>query len=661
MEITKRYYNIVDFINSLNVTFFKSLSKYKYIELAREWGTFGLLQSCFIDGPKVSVPYAWELSIGNSVYIGRTIEELQELTEVLKDYFELGDNKRIIIYDANIAYNFHSYIRHIGPVVDMFAKEENQPLTYIVNGLNFRDFNILCGEKIIEDDFFTNEIITENSFIGTGERNILISLVETINERIEQELTIYKNIGRIPLTNTGRAKKELRKLLKNPDYRNLVKNLTMEPEEMELLKRSFVGGLVVAREDVKGQELEEVASLDIISSYLASACSHMFPMSKGKQVIINNVEEAHALAKSYLWVGYIKITGLSNKYPIATIQADKCFNAVGYSLINNKIATAQEIILPVTCIDFEMIEKFYNIKSVHFGLVYRYEKDYLPKEYIETVLKFYDSKTKLKGIKGKEIEYTVKKSLLNASCYGVMVQDPMRNAVTYDNGKWVTQNLSLEEYCIKYNNDKQRFAYYPWGVFVAAYSRFTLLNGILSVISDFAYSDTDSIKLQNFENHKSFFEQYNKWIASRIDSVCDYYEIDKKLTRPRGKQLGAWDFEGIYPKFETVGEKRYISIDENGEFKATIAGVNSNMVSEYLGTLPDAFESLRDDYFVIPKEHTGRANVYLIKTERRGIIKDRDGQEHAYYTKTGVYQEYSDYNLGLAEFISLMTVEKRSL
>ena len=84
MEITKRYYNIVDFINSLNVTFFKSLSKYKYIELAREWGTFGLLQSCFIDGPKVSVPYAWELSIGNSVYIGRTIEELQELTEVLR-------------------------------------------------------------------------------------------------------------------------------------------------------------------------------------------------------------------------------------------------------------------------------------------------------------------------------------------------------------------------------------------------------------------------------------------------------------------------------------------------------------------------------------------------------------------------------------------------
>ena len=664
-----RKFTIKDFLPVLKMSkFIGKRTQGGTILYCDRFGTFSLLYSCFEKGTKISIPYAWCFSFDEFYYIGRTIEELEELTDRIKEVLELGETKKLVVYDCEIAYNFHSYIRHVGEIENLFARAENQPLCYEVKGLCFKDFNAIMGEKLIEFPLYTKEIVTENSKLKYEDIEDLELCAATMYEAISAEVSYYKNIVRVPLTSTGRARKVLKSLLRDVKYRTALRSLTVVPEEILLMNRAFTGCAVIANESNKNQVLEEVASFDLNSSYLSSVCSHMFPMSKGVLTRIENVNQARELCKSHLWIGYVKLENVVAKYPIGIIAPDKCFNLSSYTVINNKIEIADSLIIAITSVDFELIEKFYSIGKISFGACYVYKKAYLPKSYLELVLGFYKDKTELKGVKGKEKEYTVKKSILNASCYGVMVQNPLQDEIKYIKGHWVKKSFTIDEQAERYNNDLNRFSFYGWGIFVSAYSRETLLNSILSTFgeNDFTYSDTDSIKLKNYLKHKAFFDEYNKWITSRIAAVCDYYNIYKSLTIPETvngvkKPLGVWEFEGVSPLFETTGEKRYISINEDGEFSATISGVNSEKVSEYLGSIENPFEAFTDTFFNIPEEYSGRSSVYLIKTERRGIIKDRNNEEHAYYSKSGVYQCPSSFNLGLSDVINRKNAERRSI
>ena len=354
-----RVYSVEDFAKRLNnLKFVVSNTHDGAVKTSRTWGTFALLNSCFkYNDRKTSVPYAWELSIGDVFYIGRTIEEFKEVIESLSVSLELGTDKQIIIYSANIAYDFHAYFEGNFPIEKLFAKEVQQPLFFSTMGFMFKDFNALVGERVIEDCFYTSEIITENSEIRFSEKNILINVIDTINERISEELKIYKNVSRIPLTNTGRARRELKKLLKIKEYASFVSSLTIEPKEMDLLTKAFTGGLVIAKEEYRGAILENVGSWDLTSSYLASACSHPLPMSKGILTKVKSVSELHELEKKYLWVGYVKLTGLINRFPMAILSVKQCYNVVNPYFVNGKIAGADELVIPVTSADFSMIEK----------------------------------------------------------------------------------------------------------------------------------------------------------------------------------------------------------------------------------------------------------------------------------------------------------------
>ena len=47
----------------------------------------------------------------------------------------------------------------------------------------------------------------------------------------------------------------------------------------------------------------------------------------------------------------------------------------------------------------------------------RYERDYLPTDFVKSIVKLYLDKTMLKGVEGREVDYALSKELLN-SCYG---------------------------------------------------------------------------------------------------------------------------------------------------------------------------------------------------------------------------------------------------
>ena len=77
-------------------------------------------------------------------------------------------------------------------------------------------------------------------------------------------------------------------------------------------------------------------------------------------------------------------------------------------------------------------------------------------------------------------------------CYGMTVTDICRDEIIYieyfeDQNKeaWDNETPDYEKMINKYNKDKKRFLYYPWGIFVTAWARFYLWKAILYLKEDY--------------------------------------------------------------------------------------------------------------------------------------------------------------------------------
>ncbi|MBQ1294541.1 MAG: hypothetical protein IIY21_10910 [Clostridiales bacterium] len=637
-----------------SLEFVKGRTHEGFVSYARQAAIFTALYSCFTtDGERTSVIYAWAFSICGKMYIGRSRDDFEELLSVLIDTYGLNEKKRIIVYDFFLSYNFHALYRQKCAIKEVFAKDKYYPIKVVMDGFEFRDLDILVGKKLLTERVYTDEIVSRETSLTDEEINKLKSICEKGETYLATQMTVYKNAGRLPLTNTGRARRVFRKLLEDKSYRRIISKLTVEPDEMTLLQNAFEGGLVYCNEDYVGKVLEYVASFDLISSYLASAVAHYYPMSKGKLRYVTNENQL----KGYLWVGYVKFNYISSK-GVAFISPSRCMEKSHPTYTNGKLESADYVIMPVTSVDFDSIKEYYYYDSVEFGKIYTYTAGKLPKPYIEKLLDLYKEKTELKDKEGKEHEYIVKKCIMNAAAFGLMVADPLRDNARYEKGKWIKEELTLEEKVLNYNMDSGRFSFYLWGIFISAWSRAHLVSCIAEMGKDFVYSDTDSAKILNVENHKDWFDWYNEWISGAIKKTLDEYEIDHYYAEPCNedgeiKPLGAWEYEGMYSKIKVAGQKKYLGI-RDGKLRATVSGASAEGITEYLKQIEDPFGDF-DYTLTIPGKYSGRTNYYLIKTEREGHVVDRDGNEVYYQEPFGVFMKESAYNLLLTDIVNFNT------
>ncbi|MHA4750694.1 hypothetical protein ACX0FG_15125, partial [Enterococcus faecium] len=176
------------------------------------------------------------------------------------------------------------------------------------------------------------------------------------------------------------------------------------------------------------------------------------------------------------------------------------------------------------------------------------------KPIVESILKLYQDKTVLKDVEGSEVEYLLSKGMLN-SIYGMCVTDIVKDKAVYGD-EWGINKVNREEEIENYNNSRKRFLYYAWGIWVTAYARRNLWTGILAVGDDYIYSDTDSLKVRNYDNHLGYINWFNDCIVSKMKAMCVYYSLDESLLSPKTKEgktkmMGVWDYEGTYKKFKT--------------------------------------------------------------------------------------------------------------
>ena len=299
-----------------------------------------------------------------------------------------------------------------------------------------------------------------------------------------------------------------------------------------------------------------------------------------------------------------------------------------------------------------------------------YKRDYLPKEFILAILKLYKDKTELKGIDGMESEYLHGKELLN-SCYGMSVTDICREQITFalDQNVWndVKSEKDYENDIKRYNDSKQRFLAYQWGIWVTAYARANLWNGILAIGNDYCYSDTDSLKIINNAKYQDYFLKYNQKIENKLKIMCKHYDISFDQVAPKTikgetKMIGLWDYEYTCD-FKTLGAKRYI-VKHGDKYEITIAGLNKRTTMDYLiRTNKNPFDFFQNGMY-IPATYvhdgiiyvgTGKNTHTYIDEQRDGLVKDYQGNYYEYHIESCIHMEESDYTLSLAtEFIDLL-------
>ena len=498
---------------------------------------------------------------------------------------------------------------------------------------------------------------------------------------INEQMNYYKDISKIPMTNTGRVRRFVRDRCYYSDkshkktskgkyfrYRKLMEDLTLTPEVYKMLARAFMGGFTHANANYTGKVLENVTSIDFNSSYPAVMLSEQFPMSKAIPTELTNDKDFNYYRKRFCLLFDVKFTGLIAKIPQDNyISASKCWKLEGALINNGRVQKADVLATTITEVDFEIIEQCYEWEKMEVANLHRFYKGYLPYAIIQSIIKLYEDKTVLKGVEGSEVEYLLSKGMLN-SVYGMSVTAIVRDEITYTDD-WKIKPPDIDQQIQDYNDSKNRFLYYPWGVWVTAYARRNLWYGIIAMGNDYVYSDTDSVKFLNYEKHKTFIEAYNKNLIKKLEKMCSLYKIPIEKMRPKTKEgvekfIGLWELDGHYSRFKTLGAKRYlVEYADTRELELTVAGLSKKDGLEYMKEVCDNDNSkvfdMFDDELYIPADRTGKNTHTYIDSEKECMILDYRGKEGKAEARSGIHLEKAEFTLSLArEYVNFLNMLK---
>ena len=674
--------NINDLL-SIEIPIIRTNKKIEYLNIESSFDIE--TSSVKVQNEKSAFMYIWMFGIGygEPVYYGRTWNEFIGLCKTLQQVYDLNENKRLVIYIHNLGYEFQ-FMRKYFKWLNVFSVGERKPIKALCTyGIEFRDSYILSGyslaktgenlqkhkvEKMVGDLDYSL-VRTYKTKLTKKELGYCKGDIDVVNAYINEQIEQYGDISKIPLTNTGRVRsyvrnncyytsKNHRKSSKGKyyRYRKIMNDLTITKKEYIQLKRAFMGGFTHANANYSNKLLYDVTSIDFTSSYPSVMLAEKFPMSRGKEIQVTSLEELELLCDKYCLLFDIKLENIRPKIDHENyISESKCFILKGSTINNGRVYSADELATTITNVDYNIIRQCYSWDSISITNVIRYHKGYLPKAIIQSILELYQDKTELKGVEGKEVEYMLSKGMLN-SVYGMSVTDIVKDEHIYID-EWDKEPANIDEQIKKYNESKNRFLYYPWGVWVTAYARKNLWTGIIAFGDDYIYSDTDSIKLKNYENHSDYINWYNDMTVTKLTDMMNHYKFDLELLSPKTiegetKMLGIWDYEGTYPRFKTLGAKRYLQ-EEKGKLYLTVAGLSKQngidyMVEQCNGDFMKVFDLFNDDLY-IPADKTGKMTHTYIDDKQEYRIKDYQGNDSNISVESGIHLEPAEFTLSISK------------
>ena len=650
--------------------------------------SFDIETSSFILGDKkCATMYSWQFGINGKCYVGRTWSDFEKCIYKLMEFYKITDDRRVVIYVHNLSYEFQWILKRF-TWKSVFAREKGEPLKANTDsGIEFRDSLVLSGCSLASTAknltlYKINKMVGDLDYtklrgsitpLTRKEMQYCINDVLVVMAYIREQVELYGDLLKIPMTNTGRVRKACRKKCLGRDwgrvYRKLVSTLQINDiNEYNALLRAFAGGFTHANYFRVGELIENVYSRDFTSSYPTVMVCEKFPMGKAEIKNGMTLEEMEFIRPSHKIVFNVRFFNLRMKEDVydCPLSVSKC-NIQGRRTENNGRLMSGDIVTTTTTdVDFfEIIKLFYEWDSIEIGTAWVYPSSYLPTPLVELIIELYEDKTTLKDLPEYALEYLIKKGMLN-SAYGMAVMRVISAIISLVDGEWTSTDEDPEITLQKYNEDKKRFLFYPWGVFVTAYSRRNLFSGIRELGSDYIYADTDSVKFTNYEKHKAYFERYNAWIAKKIEHALNLHKIPIEKASPKTvegkiKPLGVWDDDGFYLQFKTLGAKRYMykSINKKRgpksvQIHTTVAGVSKDGLALYLTYLDrhyggnKAFDFF-DDNMTIPAQFAHKTTALYFDEPIHGEATDYKGNKFKFEEKSYVYISESSYNMKLSE------------
>ena len=629
---------------------------------------------------KQACMYIWMFGIKEEVTYGRTWEEFLDFIDKLVDILQLNEFRKLVVYVHNLSYEF-GFIGKLYEWKKVFALKERKVLTadngfiqfrcsYLLSGLSLAKTAENCKTKIrkMVGDLDYDLIRNSKTSLSKKELKYCEYDIKVILIYIGEKIISDGGIEKIPLTKTGYVRNYCRnKCLYldksehyNKSYKKLMDYLTLTKDEYDLCVKTFGGGYTHASPYRVDKIFYNVKSKDFTSSYPAQAVYNYYPMSKGKRIKIKNLDEFNYYLEKYCCMFEVRFEGLEDCFHYENYLSNhKCKIDGNRQISNVRVVSADILETALTEVDFRIIKKCYTWKKIYIKNFWIYKRGYLPKELVECILKFYGDKTTLKGVEGKEEEYLNGKEMVNA-IYGMIVTAIIRDEIKFIDD-WIKTPPDIDKEIEKYNN-KRRFLFYPWGIYITAHAREYLWRAIFELMEDYLYADTDSVKYINPEKHEEFFIKENKRIYFMLQKAMEYHGLEIEKIKPKnnkGKEciLGLWDDDGHYDAFKTLGAKRYIYKKHGENTKITIAGLSKEKGAEWLRKNYGNYGMFNyfTDGMYIPPDGTGKMTYTYINDKIDGVVKDYQGNCGEYHENSCIHLEKQPFELSLSsDFISYL-------
>ena len=619
-----------------------------------------------------SIMYIWMFSINETVYYGRTWDDLKEFLELLVE--NVPEKK--IVFVHNLSYEFQ-FLRSQFDFKSVFARTKRKVMKAILNYYNIEFHCTYFMTNISLEKLADTFKLPIKKLVGNLDYDIIRVPTTKLTENelaycendclviyhyIKLELEDYLRVDKIPITSTGKVRRQLQELVyKDIGYRrNIRKSINTNPHIYNLLIESFQGGYTHANWIYADEVIENVDSFDFTSSYPYVMTAFKYPMS---EFVKDNIKTINEMYRLYAYLLVVRFKNLQCKYYNNFISSSKCRYIKGGKFDNGRIMSADEIEIVLTDIDFKLILETYNCE---YEIIESYSAlyKYLPKLLINFILDKYVKKTELKGIEEEEINYQRVKAMFN-SIYGMTVTNTIRNDVIYDNiTGWSEKELTNEEIIELLEKEKKKgFLSFSTGVWVTAYARFNLLSNLIKLDEKVLYADTDSLKIiEGYD--KNVIEEYNKNVKERIKYVSEILNIPIEKYSPediKGDKhlLGVFESETkkgdsfTYKKFITQGAKKYAIEDFKGNIKITVAGVPKKKGAKCLNKIED----FRDD-LLFKSSITGKQTLIYLDEQIENKLTDYQGNIYINTDKTGCCLIPCSYELGKSlEYAKLISDE----
>lgn len=411
----------------------------------------------------------------------------------------------------------------------------------------------------------------------------------------------YGHIYDIPMTQTG----QVRRLCKAPVIGSDWEKTCQETygfyklETYRLLSNYVYGGgwTHANRKYTYAKIRKRMACFDFTSSYVGVMMMCRYPLTPFRSASPEDWEKLQAYdvnARPRMGWVVVRFTGVKCRLWNTFFSRSKAIEAEGVIEDNGKIYSAKSLLVALCDLDYDIFKQVYDIETEEILRVYLAEAGYIPRELFDTIANKYADKTELKGNKERDSEYKEGKQLV-CSIYGCAVTKTITDEVQFTKDEktgeknWTVRYLHafdeegdgpIFEKLLMKEMEGHQFMSYQVGVWVAAWARHNLWDGILALDEHVVYGDTDSIKAILVPGVLEWFEKYNKEVVqARIDAAMRFYGItDPDIFAPKTlkgvpKPVGYFDREDDAVAFRTLGAKRYCYETEDGELHVVVAGL----------------------------------------------------------------------------------------